>query len=66
MRYCFDHRAEAAALGKKGRAEVEQKLSLKAAGLRMAEQLASVGTFAEAGIRPETTISKPVLKVLSR
>ena len=34
MRYCFDHRAEALALGAKGRDEARQKLSLKAAGLR--------------------------------
>jgi hypothetical protein len=66
MRYCFDHRAEAAALGEKGRAEVEQKLSLKAAGQRMADQLAHVSAFAETGIRPERTIPQPVLRVLSR
>jgi glycosyltransferase involved in cell wall biosynthesis len=66
MRYCFDHRADAAVLGNKGRADVEQKLSLKAAGQRMAEQLASVSAFAEAGIRPDLTIPRPVLKVLSR
>jgi glycosyltransferase involved in cell wall biosynthesis len=66
MRYCFDHRAEAAALGEKGRAEVEQKLSLKAAGQRMAERLAQVTAFRDAEIQPRRITSEPVLKVLSR
>ena len=66
MRYCFDHRAEAAALGEKGRADVEQKLSLKAAGQRMADQLARVSAFADAEIRPDRITPKPALKILSR
>jgi glycosyltransferase involved in cell wall biosynthesis len=45
MRFCFDNRAQAAALGAKGQAEAKQKLSLKAAGQRMAEQLATIGAF---------------------
>ena len=46
MRYCYDNPAQAAALGAAGQAEVKQKLSLKAAGQRMAEQLAKVPAFA--------------------
>jgi len=46
MRRCYDNPAEAAALGAVGQAEVKQKLSLKAAGQRMAEQLAKVPAFA--------------------
>jgi glycosyltransferase involved in cell wall biosynthesis len=69
MRYCFDHRAEALALGAKGHDEVKQKLSLKAAGLRMAEHLANVTAFADAGVGPERSVAqpaRPALKVLSR
>jgi glycosyltransferase involved in cell wall biosynthesis len=47
MRYCYDNPAQAAALGAAGQAEVKQKLSLKAAGQRMAEQLAKVPVFAQ-------------------
>jgi glycosyltransferase involved in cell wall biosynthesis len=69
MRYCFDHRAEAAALGAKARDEVTEKLSLKAAGERMAAQLADVAAFAAAEIPrtpsvPEQT--RPAFKVLAR
>jgi glycosyltransferase involved in cell wall biosynthesis len=46
MRYCYNNPAEAAALGAVGQAEAKQKLSLKAAGQRMAEQLATVPAFA--------------------
>jgi glycosyltransferase involved in cell wall biosynthesis len=46
MRYCYDNPEEAAALGATGQAEMKQKLSLKAAGQRMAEQLATVPAFA--------------------
>jgi glycosyltransferase involved in cell wall biosynthesis len=46
MRQCYDDPAKAAALGAVGQAEVKQKLSLKAAGQRMAEQLAKVPAFA--------------------
>jgi glycosyltransferase involved in cell wall biosynthesis len=69
MRYCFDHRAAAAVLGAKGRDEVTEKLSLKAAGQRMADQLANVSAFADAGIRPARSPearARPPLKVLAR
>lgn len=69
MRYCFDHRAAAAELGAKGHDEVKQKLSLKAAGQRMSEQLAHVTAFADAGIAPARSIAespRPALKVLAR
>jgi glycosyltransferase involved in cell wall biosynthesis len=69
MRYCFDHRAEAAALGAKGREEAEEKLSLKAAGERMAAELADVAAFAAAQISrtpPATEQTRPALKVLAR
>ncbi|HEX8897301.1 MAG TPA: glycosyltransferase family 4 protein [Chthoniobacterales bacterium] len=69
LRYCFDHRAEAAALGAKGRDEVKEKLSLKAAGQRMAEQLANVAAFAAAEIRrsaPAREHQRPALKILAR
>ena len=46
MRYCYNNPAEAAALGAVGQAEAKQKLSFKAAGQRMAEQLATVPAFA--------------------
>jgi hypothetical protein len=46
MRYCYDNPEEAAALGATGQAEMKQKLSLKAAGQRMAEQLATIPAFA--------------------
>lgn len=39
MRHCFDHRADAAALGAAAREEVRGKLSLRAAGQRMADAL---------------------------
>jgi glycosyltransferase involved in cell wall biosynthesis len=69
MRYCFDHRAAAAELGARGRDEVKQKLSLKAAGQRMSEQLANVSAFADAGIAPDRSIAelpRPALKVVAR
>jgi glycosyltransferase involved in cell wall biosynthesis len=69
MRYCFDHRAEAVELGEKGRAEAKVKLSLKAAGQRMADRLATVPTFAETAIAPERRKAEralPPLKVLAR
>jgi glycosyltransferase involved in cell wall biosynthesis len=69
MRYCFDHRAEAAALGAKARDELKEKLSLEAAGVRMAEQLANVAAFAAAEISRTpcaTEPARPVLKVLAR
>jgi hypothetical protein len=69
MRYCFDHRVEAALLGAKGRDEVTEKLSLKAAGERMAAQLADVAAFAAAEIPrtpPATEQALPALKVLAR
>ncbi len=47
MRHCYDNPARAAAVGALGQAEVRQKLSLKAAGQRMAEQLANVPGFGE-------------------
>lgn len=62
MRYCFENRHEAALLGAAAKAEVEEKLSLKAAGERMAEQLASVGAFAEHEIRPAP--ARPALTVV--
>lgn len=46
MRYCYHSPAQAAALGAAAQEEVKQKLSLKAAGQRMAEQLATVPPFA--------------------
>jgi hypothetical protein len=69
MRYCFEHRVAAAELGAKGRDEVKQKLSLKATALRMAEQLANVTAFTDAGIRPArlpVETARPPLKVLAR
>jgi hypothetical protein len=69
MRYCFENRAAAAELGAKARDEVKQKLSLKAAGLRMTEQLANVSAFADAGVRPArlpVELARPPLKVLAR
>lgn len=47
MRHCYDNPEQAAAVGALGQAEVRQKLSLKAAGQRMAEQLAKVPGFGE-------------------
>jgi hypothetical protein len=47
MQYCHDNPDQAAALGAAAQAEVKQKLSLKAAGQRMAEQLAKVPAFAQ-------------------
>src|SRR4051812_42739316 len=64
MRYCFEHRAEALVLGTKGREEAKQKLSLQAAGLRMAEHLASVPAFADGGIAPARPISEPTRPAL--
>jgi glycosyltransferase involved in cell wall biosynthesis len=46
MRFCYDQPTQAAALGATGQAEVKEKLSLTAAGQRMAEQLAKVPAFA--------------------
>ncbi len=46
MRSCYDNPARAATLGATGQAEAKQKLSLKAAGQRMAAQLAGVPAFA--------------------
>jgi glycosyltransferase involved in cell wall biosynthesis len=46
MRSCYDNPERAAALGATGQAEAKEKLSLKAAGQRMAEQLAKVPAFA--------------------
>jgi hypothetical protein len=46
MRQCYDDRAQACAMGAVGQAEAKEKLSLKAAGQRMAEQLAKVPAFA--------------------
>jgi glycosyltransferase involved in cell wall biosynthesis len=69
MRYCFDHRAAAAEIGEKGRVDAKQKLSLKAAGQRMADQLATVTAFAETAIVPERHQSEralPPLKILAR
>jgi hypothetical protein len=39
MRWCYEHRAEAAALGAIGQAEVEKNLSVEAAGQRMLDRL---------------------------
>jgi len=47
MRSCYDHPERAAALGATGQAEAKEKLSLKAAGQRVAEQLAKVPAFAQ-------------------
>jgi hypothetical protein len=47
MRQCYDDPEEAGALGAIGQAEAKEKLSLKAAGERMAEQLAKVPAFAQ-------------------
>jgi glycosyltransferase involved in cell wall biosynthesis len=46
MRQCYDDPEEAGALGAIGQAEAKEKLSLTAAGKRMAEQLAKVPAFA--------------------
>jgi hypothetical protein len=46
MRQCYDNPAEASVLAAIGQAEAKEKLSLKAAGQRMAEQLAKVPAFA--------------------
>jgi glycosyltransferase involved in cell wall biosynthesis len=46
MRQCYDEPEEAQALGAIGQAEAREKLSLQAAGQRMAEQLAKVPAFA--------------------
>ena len=65
MRYCFENRQEACALGAAAKLEVEEKLSLKAAGLRMAERLANVGAFAEHEIRPQPVApDRPAFKVV--
>lgn len=47
MRQCYEQPEEAWALGVIGQAEAKEKLSLKAAGQRMAEQLAKVPGFGE-------------------
>jgi glycosyltransferase involved in cell wall biosynthesis len=57
MRYCFNNPAGAAALGAAGQAEAKQKLSLKAAGQRMAEHLALVPALA--GRQPLTHVTRP-------
>ena len=46
MRQCYDDPAHAFALAARGQTEAKEKLSLKAAGQRMAEQLARVPAFA--------------------
>ena len=46
MRSCYDNPERAATLGATGQAEAREKLSLKAAGQRMAKQLAKVPAFA--------------------
>jgi glycosyltransferase involved in cell wall biosynthesis len=46
MRQCYDEPDEAGALGAIGQVEAKEKLSLKAAGERMSEQLAKVPAFA--------------------
>ena len=46
MRQCYEDPASASALAAIGQAEAKEKLSLKAAGRRMAEQLADVPAFA--------------------
>jgi glycosyltransferase involved in cell wall biosynthesis len=46
MRQCYEQPEEAGALGAIGQVEAKEKLSLKAAGQRMAEQLAKVPAFA--------------------
>ena len=57
MRYCYNNPTQAAALGATGQIEVKQKLSLTAAGQRMAEQLALVPAFA--GRQPLTHVARP-------
>jgi hypothetical protein len=52
MRQCYDDPAHASALAVVGQAEAREKLSLKAAGQRMAEQLERVPAFAS---RPTTS-----------
>ena len=58
MRNCYDNPAEASALAAIGQAEAKEKLSLKAAGQRMAEQLADVPAFAS---RPAMSRTEPPL-----
>lgn len=57
MRQCYDNPAEASALAAIGQAEAKEKLSLKAAGQRMAEQLAKVPSFAS---RPSNSRTEPL------
>lgn len=47
MRQCYEEPEEAGALAAIGQVEAREKLSLKAAGQRMAEQLAKVPAFAD-------------------
>jgi glycosyltransferase involved in cell wall biosynthesis len=56
MRHCYDNPAEASALAAIGQAEAKEKLSLKAAGQRMAAQLADVPAFAK---RPVISRGEP-------
>ena len=58
MRQCYDDPAQASALAALGQAEAREKLSLKAAGQRMAEQLARVPAFAS---RPPMSQAEPPL-----
>jgi glycosyltransferase involved in cell wall biosynthesis len=53
MRQCYEEPEEAGALGAIGQAEAKEKLSLKAAGRRMAEQLAKVPAFARQTVAGE-------------
>jgi glycosyltransferase involved in cell wall biosynthesis len=65
MRYCFENREAAIALGAAAKTELEHKLSLKAAGERMAAQLANVGAFAAHEIRPSGPRDRPALTVVT-
>jgi hypothetical protein len=56
MRQCYEDPASASALAAIGEAEAKEKLSLKAAGQRMAEQLADVPAFAS---RPAISRAEP-------
>jgi glycosyltransferase involved in cell wall biosynthesis len=64
----IEHRGSGRAW-RKGARRSETELSLNAAGLRMAEQLANVTAFADGGIRPARSLAEPArppLKVLAR
>ena len=58
MRQCYDDPAQASALAALGQGEAKEKLSLKAAGQRMAGQLARVPAFAS---RPAVSQAEPPL-----